>query len=888
MSWIDGLAARLRMLFRRAKVEAELDEELEFHLEQETAKQRERGLAPDAARRAARLELSAHARLREEVRDEWSPRLLAGLRADLRDAIRQLRRRPGFSLLAAFTLALGIGANTAIFSLVRGILIEPLPYRDPAQLALIWTSTDPEGETWLSDREFLEYRRALQSFSSLGAVVDGEVNLNEDGEPERVRAAAVTASVFETLGVAPIAGRVFQADEDVPGADLVVVLGERLWDRRFGRSAEVIGRTIRVNGRPRTVIGVMPASFRMPLDYRQDRSSELWVPLAIDETATLPWGSRSDNVVGRLAEGVSLEQASDEIGRVTREWAAAGHLGSRPERTLRGALPLDRLVLGAVRPALQLLFAAVGVVLLVACANVAHLLLARSDVRRREIATRAALGAGRARLARQLLVESGLLGALGGALGIAIAAIGLDLAIRVAPTQALHARDVSLSLSVLGYTAGLAVLATVLSGLAPILELTRVDLGIAMGGVRGESAPSQRRLRRVLVSLETALALVLVIGAVLLARSFSALKAIDIGFHPTRVLTARVEVSGDGYAEPGRVEGFYREVLDRLREVPGVVAAGATRLLPLSGQIGSWTITTDRAEDAGRDDVGADWQIVTPGYVEAAGLDVVAGRAFAASDDIDAPLVALVSETMAERIWSGDALGRRFHLGTENQPWIEVVGVLRDVRHNAVVEDGRTEMYLLHSQWSRARNGGGPRAGMTLLVRTAGDPNGLLGALRRVVRALDPTLPVSEVKTLEEVADAALAGPRFTTTLLGVFAGLAMLLATIGLYAVMSYTAARRTREIGVRIALGAGRRAMVGMVVGEGLRMTAVGVAGGLAAAAWATRFLRSELYHVEALDPATFVGVPALLLLVAGVAAYLPARRAARVSPLLALRDG
>jgi predicted permease len=379
-----------------------------------------------------------------------------------------------------------------------------------------------------------------------------------------------------------------------------------------------------------------------------------------------------------------------------------------------------------------------------------------------------------------------------------------------------------------------------------------------------------------------------VIGVVLLTRSFAALKAVDVGFQPHNVLTARIDLAGPGFGDDA-VVGFYRDLLDRLRELPGVRAAGATRIIPLSRQIGNWTITVDEPDLRDREDISPDWQIVTPGYVEAIGLDIVAGRSLALTDDADAPLVALVSETMARRVWGArSAVGRRFHLGTLDQPWIEVVGVVRDVRHNAVVEDGRLEMYLVHSQWSRAQGGGPARAGMSLVVRTDRDPFGLLAAVRREVRALGPAVPISDVKTLDRVVDTALGRPRFTTALFGVFAGLSLALATIGLYAMMSYTAARRTREMGIRLALGANPRAVAGLVVSEGVAMTAAGLTAGLIVAGWATRFLTGELYLVGRLDPWTFGLVPLLLLTVSAVASYLPARRAARVSPLVALRDG
>lgn len=887
MSWVDGMRARVGFLVGRSRAERELEEELAFHLERETERNVARGMDPADAARAARRSIGVGERFREEVRDEWFG-ALAGMGQDVRHGVRRLRRRPGFAAVALLTLGLGIGATTAIFSLVRGILLEPLPYGDPDRLVMFWNAAgDQRQDTWLSARELVEYRQTTVSFDALAGYTHRTANLVQ-GEPERVRAAAVTANTFAVLGTPALHGRTFTADEDTPGADDVVLLGHEVWQRHFGGAADVVGQEIRVNGVARTVVGVMPPDFRLPLDYREDRPTELWVPAAIDPSQNLPWGSRSYYIVGRLAPGVTAERATADLARTHAEWARAGVLGDGAGELDRVAVPVTTLVLGGVRPALWILFGAAGVLLLIACANVTHLLLARSHARRREIAAQLALGAGRARIARQLLVESGLLAVLGAALGIVIAYAGLRTALALTPINLIRMKGVELDLQVLAFAALLALATTLVAGLAPALRLSGVNVAGAMAAGRGDVGSMRRGARRLLVVSEIALSLVLVLGAALLTRSFTEMRRIDLGFDPGEVLTLRLELPAADYPDQERAGRFYRELVERVSTLPRVEAAGAVRVLPLSSTIGDWSLTIEHRPAVPGENLPADWQIVTAGYFEALRLERASGRFLTVDDDETGRMVAVINESMAARYWPGqDALGKRFHLGTLDQPWIEVVGVVRDVRRNAVVEDPRAEMYLPHAQFVRAKDGGAPQRAMTLVVRSDGDPLTLLPLVREQVRALDPGLPVSDIRTLDAVTAAALAQPRFTTLLLGAFAALALALAATGLYGVISFVTARRTHEIGVRMALGAERRAVTRLIMRDGLAMATTGVAIGLLASVGLTRLLAGQLYAVAPLDPWAFAAAPAILLATAAIASYLPARRAAGVDPVTALRE-
>ena len=807
--------------------------------------------------------------------------------SDLAHAARRIGRAPGFATIAILTLALGIGANTAIFSLVKTVLLQPLPYDQPDRLAMIWGSRVKGETTWLSGPEVVEYAAATRTFDNVAAYNSATANITGGQEPERLVAAVVTPNLFETLGVAPVIGRAWTSADTVALIANDVVMSYGLWQRRFGGSRDIIGQTIDINGRGRTVVGVMPASFRLPLEFSDDRSSELWTPLDLRAPSLAEWGDHSLIGVARLAAGTTADGATTVMRRLEDQWVRDGHWSNR-NLAERAAVPVKDLVLGDIRYALWVLLGAVGVILLIACANVANLMLARSDERHREVAVRAALGASRGRIVQQLLTESTLLALIGGALGVALAAAGMRILVALRPEGIPRVADVGLDAPVLAFTLGLAVLTGILFGLAPALELSRPDLNRSLkeGGRTGSVGRGRQRFRDGLAVSQMAFSVVLLIGATLLVRSFLELRRIDLGFTERNALTARVTLPSTSYGTNADVVAFVETLRQRLAQLPGVRSVGATRLLPLTGTIGDWSITLEGRERRPEENPNGDWQVVTPGYFETMGMRLVRGRFFEDTDGPDAPIAAVINETMARRYWPNeDAVGKRFHLGTNPRPWITVVGIVGQVRHNALTESARAEMYVPHGQWPAA--GAGARREMTYVIATPGDPLGVLGYVRQAVRTLDPSLPISDVQTLDDVAAGALAQARFTTLLLGLFAALALSLAAIGIYGVIALLVARRQQEIGIRMALGARPGAILGMVLGRGLALAGVGLGAGLIAAALLTSVVSSMLYGVTRFDPVTFILVPLILATVALAACLVPAGRAARMDPVAALRE-
>ena len=806
---------------------------------------------------------------------------------DLSHALRRLLRAPGFAAIAILTLALGIGANTAIFSLVKTVLLQPLPYGDPARLVMFWTNRDKGETTWISGPEILSYAEERSTFESVGAYTSTAANLTGGQEPERVIAAAITPNLFHTLRVSPIIGRVF-APGDAPAVIAnQVVLSWGLFQRRFGGNAEIVGQDIQVNGRARTVIGVLPRHFKLPLDFNEERPSELWIPLDLHSEDWSSWGDHSLLGVARLAPDVSTPQIAATMVALEKRWVSDGHWSNR-DLSGRAAVPLADLVLGDVRYALWVLLGAVGVILLIACANVANLMLARSDDRHREIAVRTAVGASRGRIVRQLLTESVVLSLIGGVLGIALAFAGLRVLLVAHPAGIPRIDEVRLDAVVLSFTVLLTVVTGVLFGLAPALELSSPDLNKSLkeGGRTGTVGRARQRFRDALAVAQMACSVVLLIGAMLLVRSFVELRRIDLGFARDHALTVRTTLPQATYGNPADVINFYRTLRQRIGELPGVRMVGATRLLPLTGTIGDWSITIEGRPRVPGENPNGDWQVATPGYFESMGMKLVRGRTITDADNENAPVVAVVNETMAKRYWPNeDAIGRRFHIGTAEQPWITIVGILGRVRHNAVTESPRAEMYVPHAQWAAA--GASAPRGMTFVIKTVGDPLAVLGYVRQLIRSMDPNLPLAEIQTLERVADDSLSQARFTTLLLALFAGLALTLATIGIYGVISLLVTRRRQEIGIRIALGAKPASILRMVVGRGMTLAGVGVGIGVLGALALTSVLTSLLYGVTRFDPVAFSVVPAVLAAVALLACIVPAGRAATVDPVEALRE-
>jgi predicted permease len=820
---------------------------------------------------------------------------MRALRQDIRFAFRMLRRNPLFTVVTVVTLALGIGANTAIFSVVRGVLLKPLPYFDPSALAVVRVGWDEVGSGrtggaghQISEPELYDFRRGNRTVQGIGAYYTTAVNVTgSEGDAERIPAGVLTADAFSLLGVDAGIGRPFTVDEDQPTAARVAVLGYNFWRRRYGGDPDILGSDVTINGLPRTVVGIMRPDFKLPEDLSGGARTQLWLPIRFDEENLSGRGGHYLNTVARLEPGVTLEQASSDLNAIARALTEQGHYHA--EANFRALLsPLTDEVVGEVRPALLVLFGAVGLVLLIACANVANLMLARAEGRKRELAVRTALGAGRGVLIRQLMTESVVLGVGGGVAGVALAHFGLTALIAVDPTSVPRLAEVGLDGAVLGYAISVSVFTGLLFGIAPALRSGSVDLQNELKeGGRGTSGGARRhRIQRGLVGIQIAFAVMLVIAATLTIRSFGNLLRIDPGFDPSDVLTMRLSVPAADYPEPNDISGYYERLLDQVRQLPGVREAGAVRSLPLAQSIGDWSIEIEGREERPGQDFDGDWQIVTAGYFEAMRIPLQEGRFFESGDRFDGHQVVIVNEAMADLYWPGEsALGKRFRMGGPDKPWLDIVGIVGNIRHNGISGTINSKWYRAHAQFARSVEF--TPNGMSLVIRSEADPSALISPVRREVRALDRNVPVAAVQTMDEVLSGSVAGPRFTMTLLLVFGGVALSLAAIGVYGVISYSISERTHELGLRRALGATAGSVMGMVLRQGMTVAGMGVVVGVLGAFWLTSFMSSLLYEVGARDPVTFIGVPALLGLVALVATMLPATRAVGVEPSVALRE-
>jgi putative ABC transport system permease protein len=803
---------------------------------------------------------------------------------DLRFAVRTLIKQPGFTLVALLTLALGIGANTAIFGIVNAVLLRPLPYQEPERVVLLWSHWTNWAKTWVSEPELGDYRSQARSLEHVAGFSSTSFNLTGSGEPVRVRAAQIQAEAFAALGAQPIVGRVFTADEDRPGHEQVVMLTEGLWRSQFGSDPSIVGRTIQLDGAAYTVVGVLPAALRLPLDYASRTFTQIWVPLALDAPDPQSRGSHGLNALARLRPGVTLTQAQAEIDTITR-----GFLQRYPDNydkvfglTLVSA-PAE--VFGNVRPALFVLLLAVGAVLLIACANVANLLLARSEARQKELAIRVVLGAGRGRIVRQLLTESLLLAGAGGVCGIALAWVLTRALVVLDPLKIPRVQDITLDAPVLAFTAAVAFVTGVLFGLVPALQSSRADLQPVLKEGGRDSRAGTGWLRRALVVGEVAASVVLVAAAMLLARSFTRLLDVDAGFNPAHALTLRTSLPNAAYANAPAMVRAYADIGRRLRESPGVQTAGAVTGLPLATTRGDWGIRIEGRPADQRQGLAADWQVVTPGYFEAIGTPLWAGRTFTDADRADTLPVIVVNEAMAKKFWpDASAIGRRLTMG--NSGWITVVGIVANVHHRGLDVDPRPEMYRPHTQFRF----GGPDAPavptMTWVVRTAADPLAATSYARAAIHSVDPSLGISDIATMDQVLADSTSDRRLNMLLFALLGGLALALATVGVYGIVAYAVSQRTHEIGVRMAIGAKPADVVKMILKEGGRLAVAGVALGSMGALAGARLIRGLLFEVSATDPVTFAAVAASLLAVALLASYIPARRATRVDPVVALR--
>ena len=806
---------------------------------------------------------------------------------DSRLALRLWLRTPMFTAAAVITLALGIGANTALFSVVKRVLLDPLPYADQSRLVMLWDAARQSEPTWLSIREILGYRDA-KSVSALGGYTETAANLTGGGEPERVRAASVTTNLFDVLGVRPARGQGFRESDGAPGAAGAAVMSHALWQRRFGGDPAIVGKTIEVEGRPRLVLGVMPAAFRLPLDFRAEEQTELWLPVTIDPANLSGWGNRSYFGVARLADGVAAGIATAEFLTISQRWVAAGFVQDIGDGRLnRSALPMPQFLSGALRGPLFALLAAVGCVLLVACANVVNLLVARADSRRQEVAVRAALGASAGTLVRQSFAESLTLASLGGLAGLGVAQLCLSMLVAFRPSGLPHVAGASLAPGVLAFAAGLTVVAALIFGAAPALRFSRAGLASALReSTRATPSRRRRAYASAVVIGQLACSVVLVVCAGLLLRTLIQLTHADLGFKTDGVLTAQIQLPVANYPQPEQVVDFYERLLDRAAAMPGVTAAGAIRILPLSRIIGNWSITIEGRAMSATEDTNADFQWTTPGYFAAMKTELLRGRFLSTDDRTSTQPVAVINDTLAARYWPGqEALGRRFRMGTDPaRPWITIVGITKTSRHNAITERPRGEMYLAHAQLPATV--GGATRGMGLVIRTTGNPLALARPLRDLIHELDPKLPVSQIRSLEDIASQSMSAPRFAAWLVAAFALIALTLAAIGAYGTVSLFVAQRSQEIGIRLALGAGRSSILALVLKQGLVLAGVGIAIGLAGAVGASQLLASWLYGVETLDPLTFASVPAILVLTTLAACLLPARRASRLDPVETIR--
>jgi putative ABC transport system permease protein len=880
----------LRSWLWKPRIDEEVDGELTFHLEMRTREYVAQGMTPEAARRAALARFGDVARAQEVCRDLGLRRdrtmdrrqYLTELRQDATFSVRQLLKNPGFAIVATITLALGIGGTAAIFSVVNAVVLKPLPVREPQQLVRIW-ETFRQWHTDATAGNVEAWRTRSRSLETVAGQLDTGFNLADDGGVERVDSARVTSDYFRVFGVEPLLGRTLGAADDEPGKDQVAVLSEQLWRRRFGADPGVLGRDVRLNGRPYRIVGVMPAAFRLSA-----QAAELWVPTAFTPAQRVSFARRFLVVYGRLKPGVTREQAQAELGILAKQLAQ-----EQPAAADHGAVVdsfVDNLI-GDARMQLLVLLGAVGFVLLIGCANVANLLLARGSARASELAIRAALGAGRGRVVRQLLTENAVLAGLGAAAGLALAVIAVRTLVLFAPSDVPRLDQAHLDPLTLAVTAGIAIASSLLFGLVPVRRaMSQQASDVLKGGRSGDLGVARDRVRQALVVVEVALALVLLAGSGLLIRTALAMQRMDLGFDPAGVLSARVSLPLDGYEDPLKVRQTFEQIADASRRVPGVLAADVITRAPL-GSLGNWIMLRQegKAVTSWTEGVNAQLRVITPGYLQTMRIPLKQGRAFTEADREGAPKVIIVSDTLARQLWPGEnVVGKRVDCcgGPEHPDWMTIVGVASDVRGGGPATASAPEYYLPIQQapvnawiWNQRT--------MYVVARTAAgqDPVALTAPLRAVVGRVDAALPLFDVQSMDQRLSGIVSTAHFVTGLLTTLGVVGLLLAAIGIYGVMAYSVSQRRQEIGVRLALGASPRDVLLLVARQAIRPVLIGVAAGFVLAFIAARLLERQLVGVTSHDPMTFVLVTVMLVVVAVLASLLPARRAARVDPTRAL---
>ena len=879
---LSRMRSWMRRTLRRPELESDMETEIRFHVDAYTEDLMRQGVPRAEAVRRAHIEFGAIENTKEECRDATGATLLENFVQDLRYGARSMRRAPGFTVVAVTALALGIGANTAIFSVVNAVLLRPLAYKEAGRLVTILNN----GDGPVAVANYIDWRDQSTLFETMAAADYWSANLSGVDAPERLLGLKVTQNLLPMLGIKPLLGRLFVEGEDRVGAEHEVILSYNLWQRRFSGDANIIGKTILLDGNSYTIVGVMPRGFRFSPFWAT--RAEMWAPNAFGDRVHSR-GNNSLRIFARLKDGVALEQARAEIAGIT----------ARLEQQFPGTnrevvvTPLKEKVVGKIETPLLLLLGAVGFVLLIACSNVAHMLLARVAARQKEIAVRTALGARRLRVVRQFLTENLLLGSLGGGAGLLLALWGTRGLVALSPRNIPRLESVAIDGRVVLFLLGVTALTSVAFGVVPAMQASAVNLSDTLKeGGRGTSDGIRRnRLRSFLVASEFTLALILLIGAALMIRSFLGLRAVDPGFNPHNVLSMVVSVAGSKEAEAGRRADFYRELLEKVRALPGVESAGGINHLPLAGDIWGWPFVIEgRPRPRPGESPSAVYRIATPGYLQSMRIPLRQGRDLAGTDDVNAPGVVLINEKAARTYWPNEnPLGK--HISFLNDPdppvWLTVIGVTKDAKEGDWAVAPYPEVYLAAFQNREyLESMAGHFEYITLVVRTISDPGTLSSTIKDTVWAIDRNLPVSEVITMDQVVDMANEQPRFEMLLLGVFAGVALVMAAVGIYGVMSYSISRRTHEIGIRVSLGASRSEILVLVLRQGMLLALAGSAVGIVGALLLSRLMTKLLYGVPATDPLTFAGVAVLLLIVGLMASYIPARRATLVDPIVALR--
>jgi putative ABC transport system permease protein len=865
MNQLLQLCRRLLFYWRREEFDRQLEEEMKFHLEMKAQENLSTGMSSEEALYAARRQFGNQTVFKEASRDMWSFHFLETLWQDLRYAVRMLLKQPGFTLIAVLTLALGIGANTAMFSVVNAVLLRHLPFPEPERLMLV----EAKGAGNFTAPDFRDLATQNRSFSQLGAYATATFNLSGGSEPERVNGARISTSLLPTLGVQPLYGRNLTAEEDREGGEKVALLSHGLWQRQFGADQEVVGRPIKLDEQTYTIIGVLPPGLNFPAD------KELFVPLALDARVLTNYEGYFLTLIARLQADVTRPQADAELATIIKP----GERGPRFERVR--VLGLQEALVGDVRTMMLVLMGAVLFVALIACANLANLMLTATARRQKEIAVRLSLGASRSRVVRQFLTESLLLAGLGGIAGLLLAYWAMELVNAMLPSTIPRIGKIGMDGWVLGFTSALTVTAGLLFGTLPALRASQTALtetlkagSRTLGGSLGS-----RRLRASLIVSQVALTVVLLTGAGLLIKSFMRLQQTPLGFRPERVLTARVALPRSAYSTPQHRQNFAQRLLEEVHKQPGMQEVALTSSLPFATGNPSFGILMDGQEQGFPGMATANFRSVSSDYFRVMGIPLLKGRELSDADHERAPMVTVINETMARRYWpNANPIGQRIKETSNERAWREIVGIVGSVRHRAREEEPRPEMFV---PWSQV-----PAVTLNLTVRIQAEPANFGAELYEAVAIIDANLPIFEVRTMEERLFDSVAQPRFRTTLLGVFAGLALVMAVVGLYAVMAFMVAQRTHELGIRTALGAQRREVIGLVLGQGVKLVGIGIGIGLTGAWALTRVLTTLLYEVRPTDSVTFIAVPVLLIAVAILACWIPARQAAGVEPIVALR--